>query len=482
VPVTLAGLLKRFTALLTAKSMRDGLVGLFVLQVAWADVQVFGDFMVGLAAGAIVVKVAECGLNYLLVLRLGDPRHPTRDQVVAVNIVKLVLLSGALAAFWLFTRAMGYSSSLRLTVLLVALGLGLGSLVDSLYLVLRMQGRQVSELTIKVGASAASVAVCSALVGLGGSRFASAVFVLESTLALAATAVFLRVGPGLRSLLQGVSAPKVAGLLGAAAPYGLLSVTAILYNKSNVFFLERLHGAPAVAEYSASWLIVDWVSVIVSAHLLAGVLFPLMSAWRHQDVGLLRDLTSRTWVWLLALAWPASLLLYALRGWLIGLFFPGAYSGAAALQVILVWTIPAAVSANVLLYAMLASGRQWPLLGFMLATWGVNLGLNLALVPSRGALGAALAITLSKVTLATLTLAYGVLALGIVGGRQIAMAGALGAALWTAYGLTQRVLPAEAAAVLVTLLYGAGLAWLQRSSLLGVAGAPPRALDEASAA
>ena len=478
-PVTLAGLLKRFTALLTAKSMRDGLVGLFVLQVAWADVQLFGDFMVGLAAGVIVVKVAECGLNYLLVLRLGDPRHPTRDQVVAVNIVKLVLLTGALAVLWLFIGAMGYSPSLRLTVLLVALGLGLGSLVDSLYLVLRMQGRQVSELTIKVGASAASVAVCTALVRLGGARFAPAVFVLESTLALA---VFLALGPGLRGLLHGVSARRVAGLLAAAAPYGLLSVTAILYNKSNVFFLEKLHGAPAVAEYSASWLIVDWVSVIVSAHLLAGVLFPLMSAWRHQNLGLLRDLTSRTWVWLLALAWPASLLLYALRGWLIGLFFPGAYAGAAALQVVLVWTIPAAVSANVLLYAMLASGRQWPLLGFMLATCAVNLGLNLALVPGRGALGAALAITLSKATLATLTLAYGVLALGIVGARQVAMAGALGAALWTAYGLTQKVLPAEAAAVLVTLLYGAGLVWIQRSSLLGVAGAPPRALNEASAA
>jgi O-antigen/teichoic acid export membrane protein len=469
--VTAAGLLKRFGALISAKSLRDGLVGAFMLYLAWADVAAFGNFMLAMAAGAIVVKVVGCGLNYLLIRRLGDPQHASLDQVVAVNLLKLVLLCAALAGLWGFNRVMGYEDALSLMVMLVALGMGLGSLVDSLYLVLRMQGRQVSESAIKLGAAALSVALCTTALHFGlGAGLAAGVFALESLLGLAAAIAHLGLGAALPGLVRRVSVRGVAGLAWANAPYALISIVAILYNKSNVFFLERLHGPEAVAAYSASWLLVDWVSCAVSAHLLGGVLFPLMAAWHHRDEARLRALASRTWVWLLALAWPTCLLLTGLRGPLIGIFFPDAYASATELLVVLVWAIPAAFSSNLLLYLMIARGKPWPLLLFMLVTQAVNLALNMALVPGEGAHGAAMVITLSKLLMAALTLAYGLIVLEVLRPRHVITVATLGLLLWGTHAAANLVLPTEAAALLAVLLYGAGLGLSHRRFLESIAG------------
>ena len=48
-----------------------------------------------------------------------------------------------------------------------------------------------------------------------------------------------------------------------------LAVAAILFNKANVLFLQRLAGSEAVAQYSATWQLVDAIPILVSNLLLA---------------------------------------------------------------------------------------------------------------------------------------------------------------------------------------------------------------------
>ena len=56
-----------------------------------------------------------------------------------------------------------------------------------------------------------------------------------------------------------------------------MALAAILYNKINMFFLQHYGGAQAVAQYSATWQLVDGISVLASGLLLGNVLFPVFA-------------------------------------------------------------------------------------------------------------------------------------------------------------------------------------------------------------
>ncbi len=460
--VSVKAVLTRFAALLSARGVRDGLIGLFLLYLAWFDVETFGGFMLAMAVGTVVVKVVDCGFNDLLIRRLAARDAPGLLHVFSVNLLKLGLLVITIVGLWAFGRALGYAPAVHRSVLLVALGMGLGSLVDSLYRVLRIQGRQVAEGLLRVAAAGAGIGFSMLAMQLGvGPSAAAFVFVVESLLGLLAVTVYLEASAALPAMLRQVSRHGLAGLLRDAAPFALISVNAIIYNKSNVVFLERHAGARAVASYSASWMIVDWVSVAASAYLLNGVLYPLL-AERHRPAGdRLRALAGRSWTWLLAVAWPLALLLHGLRRPIISLAFPHEYAQAVELQAILVWTIPAAFSTNLVLYLLYAAGRPWLFFGLSLVTQAASLGLNLWLVPAAAAHGAAYVILASKALMAVLTLACGILVFATPRPRQLLTVSLLGALLWGAYALLVRVGPAELVTVPLLALYALVLAWLR---------------------
>lgn len=452
--VSARAVLARFVALLSARGVRDGLVGLFLLYLAWFDVETFGGFMLAAAVGTVVLKVVDCGFNDLLIQRLATCDTPGLLHVFSVNLLKLGLLAFTLAGLWAFGRALGYAPAVHRAVLLVALGMGLGSLVDSLYRVLRIQGRQIAEAVLRVGAAAAGVGFSMLAMQLGaGHQAAAFVFAIESVVGLVAVLVFLEATATLPVMLRRVSLRGLLGLARDAAPFALISVNAVIYNKSNVIFLERHAGARAVASYSASWMIVDWVSVAASAYLLGGVLYPLLAERHRRDDARMCALAGRSWTWLLAVAWPLCLLLYGLRQPIIQLVYPHDYAQAAELQAILVWTIPAAFSTNLVLYLLYAAGRPWLFFGLSLVTQAASLGLNLWLVPAAGAHGAAYAILGSKVLMAVMTLACGIVVFATPRSRQILVVSLLGAGLWGAFAGLARLLPSELVAVPLVALY-----------------------------
>jgi O-antigen/teichoic acid export membrane protein len=262
-------------------------------------------------------------------------------------------------------------------------------------------------------------------------------------------------------MLRTVSRQGLLRLVRDAAPFALISVNAIIYNKSNIVFLERHAGARAVASYSASWMIVDWVSVAASAYLLNGVLYPLLAERHHPADERMRALAGRSWTWLLAVAWPLGLLLHGLRGPIISLAFPNEYAQAVELQAILVWTIPAAFSTNLVLYLLYAAGRPWLFFGLSLVTQAASLALNLWLVPAAGAHGAAYVILGSKALMAVMTLVCGMLVFATPRPRQILTVALLGALLWSAYVVLARLWPAELVTIPLLALYALVLARLR---------------------
>jgi hypothetical protein len=186
----------------------------------------------------------------------------------------------------------------------------------------------------------------------------------------------------------------------------IMALAAITYNKSNLFFLQNAGGQEAVARYSATWELVDGVSVLVCSLLLSNVLYPLFARlWKtgREEFHRLARVSAQ---WLLALALPVVFVLAVESDRLIGLIYGPAYADAVWVQKYLAPTVLCAFLHNLAAYLMLSQGRQRLLLVIYLAGLVLNLGLCAALIPAHALAGAAVAILATKAAVAVATVGY----------------------------------------------------------------------------
>jgi O-antigen/teichoic acid export membrane protein len=192
----------------------------------------------------------------------------------------------------------------------------------------------------------------------------------------------------------------------AALVFGLIEILGTVYNKTNVFFLERATGVKGVAYYSATWNIVDPVSVLASEQLLGWVIFPLLAAlWAKNREGV-GPLVKNSAQWLMALAFPVMFVLYAEAPLIIGLVYPSEFAPAVDMQRMLVWTIVLSFENNLFAYVMMTAGAARLLLAFAACSTLINLALNVVLVERFGLMGGCLVIIFTKLIMTVLTYAY----------------------------------------------------------------------------
>jgi len=456
------GIIGRFAALLTARTLRDLVLTAVLLTLAARDAASFGRLAVAMAVGSIVVKVVGCGFDLLLTTRLGRPDARSAEWMAAVAAIKVVILAAVLLVVKVAAELLGHDADLELAMLLSALGMGLSSVVDSFHVIVRLSGLQVLESAIRslgvlAGGSVALLAVHSA----PSATSAALVFPVESAVGLTLVVAALGVGRRLSELIRRCSWSSALHLLTSNLPFALISILAILYDKTPLFALERLRGADVVALFSGCWMVVDWLACAASALLISGVMFPLMARWPADDPDGLDRLAGRAWSWLVRVGLTVGLGIYGLRS-LLDLVFPSIQPAQSGLVLILIWTIPAALSTTLFMSLMLATGRQCLLLGLIALTLAANIALNALLVPGQGALGAAWVMTATKLLIALLTAGYAARRTSALGLRAAATAVRFGVLAWGSFLLGRLLVPDQAAAAAV--LLGAGLLlWQERA-------------------
>ena len=192
----------------------------------------------------------------------------------------------------------------------------------------------------------------------------------------------------------------------AALVFALIEILGIIYNKTNIFFLESATGVKGVALYSAAWMLVDPISILASDQLLGWVVFPLLASlwWKNRDgVG---QLVRRTSQWLMALAFPIMFFLHAESGTIRGFIYGTEYTDAAWVPQYLVWTILLSFESNLFKYVMMVAGAVNLLLGFAVAATALNFLFNWTLVHQFGLSGVCLVIILTKLVMTLLTFFY----------------------------------------------------------------------------
>ncbi len=399
--------LRRFGHLVSAQGVEGITNAVFFLTLAWLNVDTFGMVMYAMAAGALVMKAVQFGLYVPLVTDWGrTDEHRIPNLLFRANLIKLVLLAPTLAAVGAAVTYLGLPHEMAWVVMVVSLGSAAEAFSETFFADFRMRGRQDQEAKIKMIASVLSYSYgfLTALSGFGPvaiSFFKVVSGVMRLTLC---AVVFLR-----RYVVRFPSLPTWAEtwpLFKAASVLAVIDALGILYNKTNIFFLEKTAGVKGVAYYSATWNIVDTLSVTVSQNLLAWVLFPVLASIWLEKQKAAGQLVRSSALWLTVTAFPIMFALHRGADLIIGVAYPDEYSDAIWMQKLLVWTIFLSFQSNLFCHVMMVAGAIKTLLYFYVGAALVNLGLNLSLVPSRGMLGACWVIIFTKLLMTILAFSY----------------------------------------------------------------------------
>jgi O-antigen/teichoic acid export membrane protein len=456
-------ILQKFAYLLSARWVRDALQTVFLIYLARVSSTTYGEFVLALGLGSILLFVTEFGLNFplvsLLVQKDGDPDA----ALTQVSFLKGTLLVLALMGVWGFMAWQDYSKSLQQVMFMLSAGVGLDALANSFFVALQVQGRQ--DLQGKTKALAASLGFGYGLITLtlGAPALVVAAFkLIESLVNLGGS--FLLVRSRVRFHFRKPSLGRLASTLRLSLVFALMEVSAIIYNKANLFFLQKYAGAHGVAQYSVTWQTVDGVSVLVSSLLLQSVLFPLFVQLWEVDRARISLLAQNTARWLLAAALVIMFVLFIESDRIIPLVYGPNYPDAIWLQKILVVAVVFAFMHNLAAFLMISMRLQRLLLVFYLSGLAFNLLWCTLVIPRAPLMGAALAMVLTKGGVACLTVSFCQRRLKLIPRRSLLQLGVtvlVGALLYLwGHGRLPRE-ATEALALAPTLLL-AGHWWLRK--------------------
>ncbi len=396
------GILRRVATLLAAQWLGDGLQAVFLLLLARSAVDAYGNFMLAMNMGQILLFCSEFGINQhfilLLVKRVATPSTVYR-QITLLKGALLILGSLCMAGFCLWQ---GYAGELTALVLIIGLSFGLDALVNSYYVVCQSLGRQDME-----GRLRGAAALCGYGFGLvallaGAPPLVAALFKPVQT--LVGLAVSLKL---LRRCWRASDLPlwrTIRDIWNDTRIFTLMALAAILYNKINIFFLQRHGGAWAVAQYSATWQLVDGVAALASNILLGRVLFPLFAKLWVSSPSAFTTKAREQARSMAALALPIMFVFMAGSGVIIPLAYGNQYAEAVRIQPWLSLCLFISFLHNLAYYLLLCMGRQKLVLWFFSAGLAVNAALCMLLIPGAPLDGAVAAIVLTKAFVAVLTL------------------------------------------------------------------------------
>jgi O-antigen/teichoic acid export membrane protein len=249
-----------------------------------------------------------------------------------------------------------------------------------------LTARERMDLTSGLSLVQALAATCliGGVVLLGRGLPGAAVTLCLINLAAAGAAIWL-----VRPFLLGAQEePRTSWqLFKTAFPYGLLALLTIIYFRIDVIMLAGLKGAQEAGHYNAALRLFEAGVIIPSA--LAGALFPVMSrqlASREMDGLLLSHTQALKLMGLIAM--PAAAAGWRFSPWLVDLFFGPDYGPAGPVLALLsvCWVL---FFINIPLGNLLAASNLMPkFVPWAAANTGLNVVLNLLLIPPLGAVGA----------------------------------------------------------------------------------------------
>ncbi|WP_187405972.1 lipopolysaccharide biosynthesis protein [Microbispora triticiradicis] len=172
------------------------------------------------------------------------------------------------------------------------------------------------------------------------------------------------------------------------APRSAAAAVQSVFQRLDVVVVALLAGPAAAAVYTAATRF-KVVGQLAGQGLAQAAQARLVMALAEGDLGTAGRVYRTTTRWLVGLTWPLWLGYAALAPWALSLFGP-AYAGGVAIALVLSATMMVATACGMVDVVLVAGGRTAASLANVTTAVAVTIALDVLLVPSHGALGAAL--------------------------------------------------------------------------------------------
>jgi O-antigen/teichoic acid export membrane protein len=241
-------------------------------------------------------------------------------------------------------------------------------------------------------------------------------------------------------------------LLRASLPMGIIGFTLGLSYKFDSVLLDLFRGDAETGYYNAAYNLV--FSAVVISNVLNTALYPSLTRQAATEPAALPGIYQRMLRYLLMLALPIAVGTCLLADQIVRFLFSSSYAPSAAVLRLIIWVTPLMFTSEFLGYIVLIHGDEARAARAVMVSTGVNVLLNLLLIPRLGLLAATLMTLLTEAILVGqyLWMLRSVIARfdwGVVALRPLAAAAAMGGAI-----LPLRDLPLPLALAGGTLVYG----------------------------
>lgn len=348
----------------------------------------FGQFAFVLAYLAFFWTLAEPGVAPILLQRIQAASPDDLPRVVG----RALVLKAALAVFavllsWGAMFIVGVPPGLRLAAVVASLGI-LSSVSEVFATVFQARFVQKYNALAEVVEQSAFAALAVLLLAGGFGLYGVFVAVVGGQWTrLALIVLFSRrfVVPRLE-----VDLSDARDVMVRALPVFAMAVCTTVLAALDLLLLHRFVGSESVGHYSAAKRLVAPWGLLAGTYVAA--LYPLLHQLYHdRALEPFAQAYALSCKYLLAFTVPLATAVTLLAPQIISLLYGAEYAPAAAALAILIWTQVFLGAKMVNDYVFIAMGRQWLALALLVAVAVANALLNLALIPTHGHVGAAVA-------------------------------------------------------------------------------------------
>jgi O-antigen/teichoic acid export membrane protein len=349
----------------------------------------FGRYSTASAFVVIGGLLADFGTTTVIVRRVS--RDPAGSDTLLTRTVLACLGLGVVAALGVTAMALvaGYPAATRTDVLIAALALPSGACLTSVLGALDGRGLIARRAVLTLGQLAVVSVGGTVGVLVAGARGAVVALAVAPALTLVAAAVQLRRHRVWSLHVQAHRAASLA-LLRDALPFGVLAGISALQLRFDVVLLSLVGSAAETARYDLAVRVLEALAYLGTV-VAAPALFILSRRLGRGDRDGAQRALNEAGRFLALVGVPVSALLVGLHDPLVNAAFGARYRGVALPLAIAGGQLWLAFLAGLQSAAILSGDRVWRAVPVAAAVMGVIVGLDIVLVPTFGAIGAAAA-------------------------------------------------------------------------------------------
>jgi O-antigen/teichoic acid export membrane protein len=395
-----AGVVVKRTALLTgAQFGSQALSALWLLVlVRLLGVSEFGVFALASGLSALGNAVADPGLSQIGVRDLTRSLASEGRYLANILILRIALSAVAIGSIAVYAISSGYPFGVKVAIIALSTTLMLDAGKGAALVGFRARQRLEIEAEVVIFLRLASIGLSASLIFIGWSAISViSVYVIAAGLASAlALARLARLN--IRLDFSGVAWHAMKPILASALPLGIGLTVSMAYYRIDLVLLGQLSGLKQVGLYAAAGKMAEAVFVAQGPAVIA--LLPLLTRQAQVSREALSATVARA-VSVSVLVGLGVFLWFAILGEpTMRLVYGSGFAGGAPMLTILAASAVLMLGNNILIYCLIAMGRQLVVPINATVLLALNVGLNLVLVPRMGGIGAAYSTLATEAALA----------------------------------------------------------------------------------